>query len=122
MTLEEIAEKLVDGCRTGQEDANLDALYHPDAVSVEAADFSGTGRETKGVDGIRGKHAWWDANFEVHSAEVEGPFLHGTDQFAVIFAIDATEKNSGRRMPVREVAIYHVADGRIVKEAFYGTG
>ncbi|MBC6436809.1 MAG: nuclear transport factor 2 family protein [Rhodobacteraceae bacterium] len=121
MTLREIAENLVDGCKTGQEDTNLDALYHPDAVSIEAADFSGMGRETKGLDGIRGKHAWWEANFEVHSAEVEGPFLHGDDQFAVIFQIDATEKASGQRMPAREVAIYHVADGKIVKEVFYGT-
>jgi len=122
MTLEEIAKKLVEGCKTGQEDANLDALYHPDAASVEAADFSGAGRETKGVDGIRGKHAWWNASFEVHSSEAHGPFLHGEDRFAVIFEVDSTEKASGQRMPMKEVAIYHVADGKIVREEFFGTG
>ena len=122
MTLQEIADKLVAICKAGQEAANLDLLYHPDAISVEAADHSGKGRETKGLDGIRSKHAWWEANFVVHSSAVEGPFLHGDDQFAVIFQIDATEKATGQRMAMREVAVYHVAAGKIVKEAFYGMG
>jgi ketosteroid isomerase-like protein len=122
MTLKEIAEALVDGCRTGKERENLDRLYHPDAVSVEAADYTGQGRETAGLAGIRGKHDWWDGAMEVHSAEVEGPFLHGDDRFAVIFDIDATDRASGQRMPMREVAVYHVADGRIVREEFFGMG
>jgi len=122
MTLKEIAEALVEGCKAGQEAANLDRLYHPDAVSVEAADYSGAGRETHGIEGIKGKHAWWDSAFEVHSASAEGPFLHGEDRFAVIFEMDATERATGTRMPMREVGIYHVADGKIIREEFFGTG
>lgn len=122
MTLKDIAEKLVEGCKTGTDTANLDTLYHPDAVSVEAADYTGQGRETAGLDGIKGKHDWWEGAFETHSAKVEGPFLHGDDRFAVIFDVDATEKASGERMPMREVAVYHVADGKIVREEFFGTG
>ncbi len=121
MTLEEIANALVDGCRTQKEDENLGKLYAEDAVSAEAADFSGMGRETKGIEGIRGKHAWWGSNFEVHGGDVQGPFLHGDDRFAVIFEIDATEKASGQRTQMKEVAIYHVADGKIVREEFFGT-
>ncbi len=122
MTLKDIADKLVDGCKSGQELANLPALYDANAVSVEAADYTGHGREITGLDAIRGKHAWWNDSFEVHSADVEGPFLHGDDRFAVIFQIDATEKASGQRMPMKEVAIYHVANGKIVREEFFGTG
>jgi len=122
MTLKDIADALVEGCKTGKEAENLDKLYHPDAVSVEAADYTGQGRETAGLDGIKGKHAWWDSAFEMHSADLEGPFLHGDDRFAVIFEVDATEKASGQRMPMREVAVYHVADGKIVREEFFGTG
>lgn len=121
MTLEEIATALVDGCRTQREDENLDKLYAPDAVSVEAADVSGMGRETRGLEGIRGKHAWWNGNFEVHGGDVQGPFLHGDDRFGVIFEIDATHKESGERMQMKEMAIYHVADGKIVREEFFGT-
>jgi ketosteroid isomerase-like protein len=55
-------------------------------------------------------------------ARSRDPFLHGDDRFAVIFDIDATEKATGQRMPMREVAVYHVADGRIVREEFFGMG
>ena len=119
MDLKDIAAALVDGCRTGREGENLDKLYAPDAVSVEAADFSGDGRETAGLDRIKAKHDWWNANYDVHEATAEGPFLHGSDRFAVIFGIDATLKSTGERTRMREVGVYHVADGRIVREEFY---
>jgi ketosteroid isomerase-like protein len=122
MTLQEIADTLVAACKSGTELTLLDTIYAQSAVSVEAADYSGSGRETAGLEGIRGKHAWWDSAFETHETKVEGPFLHGDDRFAVIFAVDATEKATGQRMPMHEVAIYHVADGKIVREEFFGTG
>lgn len=121
MDLKEMANTLVDACRAQGEADLLADHYHPDAVSVEAADFSGMGRETTGVEGIRGKHAWWAENFEVHGGEVGGPFLHGDDKFAVTFTMDATHKPSGERTAMQEVAIYTVADGKIVREEFFGT-
>ena len=120
MDTKTMADTLVTACKTGNEADLLAAHYHPDAVSVEAADFSGMGRETTGVDGIRGKHAWWAENFEVHGGEVGGPFLHGDDKFAVTFTMDATHKASGKRTAMQEVAIYTVADGKIVREEFFG--
>ncbi len=120
MTLSEIANELVTGCREHREVENLHRLYAPDAISVEAADM-GQGRETKGIEGILGKHAWWDANAEVHDASVTGPFLHGDDRFAVIFRMDVTMKDMGRTQ-MEEVAIYHVAGGRIVREEFFYGG
>lgn len=118
MTTKEIAEALVAGCRAGTERANLDLLYAPDAVSVEAADMGG-GRETHGLAGIHGKHDWWEANHTVHSVETTGPFLHGDDRFAVTFAMDATNKESGQNFKMQEVAVYHVKGGKIVKEEFF---
>lgn len=118
MDLKEIAEELVAGCREGRAQENLDRLYAPDAVSVEAMD-SGGGREARGIDAIRGKHIWWEENFEVHSAEVSDPMLHAPDRFAVIFEIDTTMKQTGERSAMREVALYTVADGRIVREEFF---
>jgi ketosteroid isomerase-like protein len=118
MTLAEIANELVAGCREGRARQNLDVLYSPDAVSVEAADM-GNGRETHGLAGIHGKHEWWETTQTVHSASVEGPFLHGDASFAVIFEMDSEDKVSGRRGQMREVAVYHVADGKIVREEFY---
>lgn len=122
MTLKQIADELVEACRTGGELANLDKNYAPDAVSVEAADAMGMGRESRGLDAIKGKHAWWAENFEVHGGDVDGPFLHGDDRFGVIFEIDATHKESGQRSKMKELAVYHVKDDKIVREEFFGTG
>ncbi len=119
MTLKEIADALVEGCRTGQETANLDKLYAADATSVEAQDMPGMEREVTGLDAIRGKHAWWENAVELHEAKADGPYLHGDDRFAVNFEIDATMKDSGERSVMKEVAIYHVADGKIVREEFF---
>lgn len=122
MDLKTIAEDLVAGCREGRELENLDRIYAPDAVSVEAAPMPGMdSAETAGIDGIKGKHAWWTANFEVVDGVVDGPYLHGDDSFAVIFQISARNRNTGAVDDMKEVAIYTVADGKIVREAFYSS-
>ena len=118
MTLKEIADELVAGCREDRTRANLDRLYAADAVSVAPSDMGG-GRETVGLEGIHGKHDWWDANFEVPALAVEGPFLHGDDRFAVIFEMETVNKASGERRKDREVGVYHVKGGKIVREEFF---
>ncbi|WP_170424366.1 nuclear transport factor 2 family protein [Ruegeria arenilitoris] len=119
MDLKQIAEELVAGCREGRAKENLDKLYATDAVSVEAADAMGMGREAAGRDAIRGKHEWWEGAHDVTGASVSDPFLHGDDRFAVIFEVSGTVKESGDSFDMREVAIYHVADGKIVREEFF---
>lgn len=116
MTLNEIAEELVKGCREGREGENLDRLYADDALSVEAMSPEGQDRITRGLNGIKGKHAWWDENATVHDTSVEGPFVGGDDSFAVVFDVDATL--FGERTKMREVGLYTVKDGRIVREDF----
>ncbi|MEL7163840.1 MAG: nuclear transport factor 2 family protein [Pseudomonadota bacterium] len=118
MSLNEIANQLVEGCRGGTPEDNLDALYAPDAVSVESID-NGMGREALGLDAIKGKHAWWDANFEVLDGTISDPMLHGDDRFAVIFEMKAKHKESGEVSDMKEVAIYHVANDKIVREEFF---
>lgn len=120
-TLKATAERLVAHCRAGTTDAGLTELYDPAAVSVEAMPSPGQDSpETRGVEGIRGKHAWWNGAMDVHSSSAEGPFVHGSDRFAVIFEFDATEKATGNRFQMREVGIYTVDDaGKIVREEFY---
>lgn len=118
MSILDIANELVAGCREGRERENLDKLYAPDVVSVEAMDM-GDGREIHGLAGVHGKHDWWAGAFVTHSVTVEGPFLHGDDRFAVIFGMDTTDKATGERSQSREVAVYHVKDERIVREEFF---
>jgi ketosteroid isomerase-like protein len=118
MTLKEIADELVAGCREDRARANLTKLYAPDAVSVEAMDM-GNGRETKGLAGIDGKHQWWEDNHTITGGKVEGPFLHGEDRFAVTFAMQGTNKGDGKAFDMTEVGIYQVKDGKIVREEFF---
>ena len=118
MTLNEIAQELVKGCREGRAKANLQMLYAPDAVSVEAMDM-GSGTTVTGIPAIMGKHDWWENAMTVHSQTVGGPFMHGDDRFAVTFDLDFTDKESAKRNHMSEVAIYHVAGGKIVREEFF---
>ncbi|WP_424933776.1 SnoaL-like domain-containing protein [Amaricoccus macauensis] len=122
-TLMQTAEKLAEFCRNENTIEGLDTLYDPDAVSVEAMVGPGSdSRETVGVPAIKGKHEWWLNNMEVHSSNLEGPFPHGDDRFAIIFDFDATDKSSGNRMKMKEVAVYTTNDaGKIIREEFYYT-
>jgi len=120
MDTKELAEELVAGCRADRTRANLDRLYAPDAVSVEAADMGG-GREAVGLDAIKAKHDWWENEMEFLGGEITGPLMHGDDRFAVIFRVKAREKATGTVTDMEEVAVYHVADGRITREEFFYT-
>ncbi|CAN5608866.1 hypothetical protein BH23PSE1_BH23PSE1_17100 [soil metagenome] len=115
------AQKLVTYCREGREVEGLGEYYHADAVSVEAAPMEGAeSAEARGLEAIRAKHAWWDANFAVSALKVEGPFHHGEDRFTVIFEIDGAPKAGGERFNMREVAVYTTdAAGLIVREEFF---
>ena len=57
-------------------------------------------------------------NHEVHSVEVEGPLVAGS-HFSVVFRLDVTFKPEGKRFKMEEVAVYKVADGKIVYEEFF---
>lgn len=118
MTTEEVAKKLVDLCSQGKFDEATDALYSPDIVSMEAGAPPGMSRESKGLEAVKAKGEWWNANHEVHSASVEGPLV--TDShFTVKFKMDVTFKPEKRRFTMEELAVYKVVDGKVVYEEFF---
>ena len=114
----QIGQILVEHCQSGREADLMQNHYAPDAVSIEAVDMPMGGREAKGLEAILAKGEWWTNAHEVHSSEVEGPFVHGGNQFSVIFDIDVTNKESGERVQMREIGTYHVENGKIVREEF----
>ncbi len=113
-----VAEELVAFCRAGHNMDAINSLYSPDIVSVESMGTEQMPRERKGLDAVRQKNEWWVANNEVHSAEVDGPFV-GEDKFAVYYNFDVTSKPTGKRAPMEEMALYTVKDGKIVHEHFF---
>ena len=118
MSIKHIAEAVVTANRTHTEAALLDAHYAQDAVSVEAVDH-GEGREARGLEAIRGKHAWWEANMEMTSGTTSEPMFHGDDRFALIFEATGRNKATGETFEMKEVAVYTVAEGKIVREEFF---
>lgn len=119
-SLVKTAEALAACCREGREAEGLKTLYAPDAVSVEAAPMGGPGSEAvRGLDAIKGKHDWWYGAHEFHSGTVEGPFYHGADRFGLIFDIDVTNKQTKQRLQMKELGLYTVRDGKIVREEFF---
>lgn len=51
--------------------------------------------------------------------DVSGPYLHGPDRFAVIFSMEGRPKAGGDAFSMREVALYTVSGGKIVREEFF---
>ena len=115
----DVAAALARHCREGTEREGLRTLYAEDAVSVESAPGPDGSTEVRGIPAIIAKHDWWEKAMEVHSAETRGPFLHG-DRFALIFEVDVTDRDSGKRMQMHEIGLYHLGpDGKIVREDFF---
>lgn len=99
--------------------AGYQTFWADDIVSLEP--FDDENARTVGREALLAKHAWWEANAEMHAFAVEGPYVFG-DQFALRFAIDVTmkgEDGEGQRMQMNEIALYTVRDGKIVEERFF---
>lgn len=119
MTVQQIGHKLVDYCKAGKNLESIRALYADNIESVEALPMPNGERITKGKDGVLGKNKWWEDNHEIHSATVEGPYPHGESKFAVRFTYDVTNKTQKQRVKMDEIAVFTVADDKIVKEEFF---
>lgn len=91
--------------------------YNADTIaSYEAMD--GPMAVCHGKEAVAKKGEWWTANHEIHGCKVEGPYVNG-DQFVVRFTMDVTAKESGKRMTLDEMGVYHVEGGKIVSERFF---
>ena len=118
MTTQEVADQLVQLCKEGKFNEAVATLYSEEIVSVEAGAPPGQSRETKGLDGVKAKGEWWVANHEIHTAVVEGPLVAGS-HFSVAFKFEVTFKPQNRRFLMEEIALYKVADGKVVYEEFF---
>ncbi|WP_253696291.1 SnoaL-like domain-containing protein [Bdellovibrio sp. HCB117] len=116
----EVGKKLVELCKRGDNMKAIDWLYSENIESKEAASMPGMPAQMRGIEAIRKKNMEWDEQMEVHSMDVSGPYPHG-DRFAVHYKLDVSERKSGKRWQMEEVALYTVSNGKIVKEEFFYT-
>jgi hypothetical protein len=120
MNMHELAAQFAALCQAGRLLDAVDAFYADSIVSVEAMDFLGLGRETRGKEAVRRKNETWLAESEVHRADVSGPFV-SPERFALVFDFDWTRRVSGERVRMQEVAVYTVEGDKVVREEFlYG--
>lgn len=121
METKEVAKKLVEYCKRGENLKAVEELYGNDAISVEVFGTPESPAEVRGKDKIRGKNEWWFNTHEIHGHSVEGPFPHN-DRFAVKYHYEVTAKEgpyAGKRMKMDEIGLYTVKNGKIVREEFF---
>ncbi len=118
--LVEIGRLFVQAMRDGRGIAHVDEIYSENAESVEAVVPPGRDvRIAKGRSAIRAKREDWLAAHDIHKIDVDGPFVHPPNRFGVRFEVVVTQKATGRQMTLREIAVYTVGDGKIVREEFF---
>ncbi len=118
MGVMEIGSKLVQMCNEGKSEEAAQEFYSQNIVSIEGEGGEEIPARLEGLEAVQKKGEWWFANNDVHSITARGPFIgHRDDQFAVEFVLDVTPKG-GERNQMTEVALYTVADDKIVQEEF----
>ncbi|MDZ4754505.1 MAG: nuclear transport factor 2 family protein [Phycisphaerae bacterium] len=112
----EIGASLVSFFNAGKASEVERQWHHKNIESIE-----GDGTVHLGRKGIREKNAWWSSSFDTHTALAEGPYV-GATGFAVHFTITISPKGTDDRMTMREVGVYTVNKGKIVREEFCALG
>jgi hypothetical protein len=117
MTIQEIADRLVDLSRQGKWEEAQKELFAKDIVSIEPHSTPAFEKETRGLDAILEKGKKWSSMVsEHHTMEVSDPVVAG-NSFAVTMHMDVTMKERGR-MDMTELCVYKVKDGKIISEEF----
>jgi hypothetical protein len=116
MTPTEVANAFTAMLKSGDHHGAAMAFNSPDIVSIEA--MGGPMARAEGAAAVRAKSEWWYNAHEVHSAMAEGPHMNGS-QFIVSFAMDVTEKATGKRVQMKESGLYTVKGDKIVEERFF---
>ena len=99
---------------------SVDDLYAEDAESVEAVVPPGRyARVSSGQEAIRAKREAWLKSHEFLSLDADGPYVHPPNRFGVRFEAEVKQKETGELKRLREMAIYSVDDGKIVREEFF---
>ena len=115
MDVRDIAADMVAMTRAG--DFHIGEKYWADVgVSIEA--MPGPMARLEGRQALMGKSAWWYGAHEVHGTTTDGPFVNG-DQIGIRWTMDITNKESGQRMQMDELALYTIKDGKIAEERFF---
>ena len=114
MTNQEIAEKLVEYCRTGNYQECYQELYAPDAVSIEP-----DGKTAKGLEEFAKKGEEWNERIVEFKGSYTGDPIVAGNYFSLAMGITAIFNDSPEVVDFKEICVYEIKDGKIVKEQFF---
>ncbi|MHA7057143.1 SnoaL-like domain-containing protein [Aquimarina sp. M1] len=116
MKTQDVANRLVELCRQGENMQALKELYAEDIVSKEMP--GAPNAVVSGKDAVTKKSQEWYASVEeFHGSEISDPVVT-ENHFSCKMKMDCTFKNQGR-MQIEELAVYNVTNGKIVEEQFF---
>lgn len=118
MTVQAIADRLVELCRIGQHDQAYEELFADHAKSYEMEGLPERIVEGKAALLAKSK-AYADNIKEIHAADYTDPLVYA-NYFAVGMMIETTNQ-AGERHKGEEMSVYEVQDGKIVAERFIYT-
>lgn len=113
----EVAGRFVQmfNAQPGNDAAIWDALFHKKFTSIEG------GMVWQGRKAVQAKGDEFHSRNVVNACTCEGPYV-GSTGFGVRFNIDMTDKASGQRVQMSELAVYTVKNGKVVEEQFFYAG
>jgi SnoaL-like domain len=111
----QIGADLVALFNAGKFDEPSNKYWAKDIESIE-----GVGMSFKGRKAVDAKNEEWMRTNKIHSASADALFV-GATGFAVKFRMDVENTATGQRIPMEEVGVYTVMNGKIIREEFmYG--
>jgi hypothetical protein len=111
----EVAQAVVGLIRAGATPEVEDKFL---ASGIESVEGVGVSMAFSGKKAVLAKYRGWEADHEIHSMNVDGPWV-GATGFALRYTLDATQKSTGQRHQMEEIAVYTVKNGKIVREEFH---
>lgn len=116
MNTQQVANRLVELCRKGENMKAIEELYDTNIVSHEMPGMPNEKIEGKEAV-IQKSVAWNDGIQDFHSSAISDPVIAG-DHFTCKMTFDCTFKEQGR-VQMEELSTYKVANGKIVNEQFF---
>ena len=116
MNTQEVANRLVELCRMGENLQAINELYDQNIVSKEMPGYPSeivSGKEAV----LKKSQDWYASVEEFHGGQISDPVVAG-NHFTCSMKMDCTFKEQGR-MEIEEVCVYEVNEGKITAEQFF---
>lgn len=111
--------RLTQLCREGKFMDAINELYAKDIVSIEPE--GSRNQVTTGFEAVSKKtREFMETLEEMNSLQVSDPLV-ADNFFSISMKMNAKLKGMPEAMPMDEVCVYHVLNGKIVKENFFHT-